>query len=545
MKIEKVLENARDLFSEGRNEEAFNIIEKGMKKFPHESSFPDLYSIKLFEMGNLQDSEKYADSAIKLGTVRSELYRIKAICLINSGGIKDVENFIETGIKFASNNVNEKRRLLNIYALSTIYLKEPNWEMKVLKIISDIQMMNPEDRDSLITLIYVNATMNNGENVTKYGEKLFKERNSDPISLYFLSEANLAVGDTKSALKYNKSLLEKIDGKNFDDYLALMQNYEILKRDGDPTPFFTMLTEFLIGNTENSRKMDFFQKILNMSSHKFQIFYTDERVPVLVELMGESDYGVIGEIFDYIFKNEFLDRCIALNERDSALYMFRAVSTFLEGDPEEGLLFIERSIKIDENWLNSLIKAVLMMQSSETTYDTAKEADGILEKWEKIDPSRAPIHQLRSILMSFALGEDGRKENEETRKSNPEDYNYMLTGVMINIAMHNFMGAIQIIDGYNDMGFIHTIRAFYQLSMLKAYCINGMGEQKTAVDFMTSLSMSLIGKEDYEEWADLIKGGEEFIPDTFYVENLPVYMFYPFTDPDPESLMMKVREEAI
>ncbi len=122
--------------------------------------------------------------------------------------------------------------------------------------------------------------------------------------------------------------------------------------------------------------------------------------------INEGDPGIPEEIHNHVFNGHFLDSCISMNCGDYVLYMFRSMECLLDGDLETSLELINRSIDLDENWLNILIMSIVMMNLDGFSFKTAEEADGILKKWEEAEPDIQSINLLRSIMLEYPLGDE-------------------------------------------------------------------------------------------------------------------------------------------
>ncbi|MGP6239698.1 hypothetical protein ACNF40_04700 [Cuniculiplasma sp. SKW4] len=541
MNRDKILQEAEDLISGKKYEEAFGYLDAAILKHPKEVSFLELYAQTLFKLGILQNAEEYAERAIKYGTKSPSIYRIKATCLFNNNKFGEISEYVEEGLRIAQKDDSEMSKLFILSSASKVYENKNNWYDEAYALISRAIKSDPYNRDALLVSLFINSIKGNLENVRDVEKIISGNRNNNLNVLYFIINAYMGTGDLNTSYNLINDLLKKGGNEEVSDYSIFMLYYEILKKRGDTSEFFPLLTEFLIGSSDE-RRMNFFLSLLHLENYKVPVLYTGDWIPLLTELMDREDHQIPGEIMDYVLKSDYLDACIKSKNGDSVLFMFRAISTFLEGDPDEGVAYIDKSIEIKENWLNGLIKAVLLMNTSEASYETAEKADIILQKWEKIEPNRASIHQLRAIIQNFALGQDGREEMDEARKIEPYLYPMVITDIMIRIAHRQFLQAIQIIDDYNDRGFIHSIEVFYQISMLKAYCLEDIPK---ASEMMMEITKSLKSSDSYENWEGMIMNRKKFIPQELYVENLPVPLFYPFLNPNPDELIDAVRSAFI
>lgn len=437
--------------------------------------------------------------------------------------------YVNKGLRLAQNDGKEMSKLFILNAASKIYEKNPGWFHEASALISEAIKNDPYTKDAMPVAMFMNSLKGNSDNVRSVEKIIYGNKNSYLNVLYFTINAYIGAGDLNTAYNRMKTLLGEDRDEEVSDYSFFMLYYEILKKMGDTSEFFPLLTEFIIGS-QDERRINFFLSLLHLENYKMPVLYTGEWVPLLTEMMDSEDSQIPLEIMDYVLKNNYLDTCIKSKNGDSVLYMFRAISTFFDSDADEAIAYIDKSIEINENWINSLIKAILLMNSSDSTYETAEEADSILQKWEKIEPDRASIHLLRAIIQNFALGQGGREEIDQARKIEPYLYPAVLTDIMIRIDRGQSLKAIQIIDDYNDGGFIHSIDVFYQISMLKEYC---MADINKGVEMMMEISESLKNLDSFENWDDMIMEERAFIPKELFVENLSVPLFFPFSNPDP------------
>lgn len=542
MKNPEFVEKAESLITSRKYEEAFGLLDFAIKKYPDDEEYPEIYARALFSMGIFDLAQNYAGRAIELGSGKAEIYRIKAACLLNQGKFENAMAEIKNGLQIAASDNTEHSNLLIMKAILMAYEQESDWYSNASPIVAEARKLSPSNRDILLVGAYVHALGRNQDMVREFSNRLMEDGSGDPNVLYFLINANIKADELERAREISEILLEMNDGKSVSDYSALLLDYEIRKLRGEQEKFFPVLTEFLIGGAKNERKINLFYSILRRDIYRIRVLYSPYFIPLNMELLNESDRDIPQEINSYVFNDKFLDTCIRLSENDQLLHMFRAVELLFDGDPEAAMKSIGKSIEIDENWLNSLTKSIILMNSEDATYETAEEADSILRSWEDKNPENPSIHLLRAIILSFALGKDGTKEIDSARSKGPYEYSSVLTDILIRISTHDFGRATEIIDDFNQNGGIDSIGVFHQISMLKAYCMRNV---KDGTQFISNVTRSLKGTEEFGVWVEMLMNELKFIPDYLFVENLPVPLVYPFNDPDPHELLKSVKDAII
>ncbi len=542
MKNPESMKKIESLLAAQEYYEAFAALDSAIEHYPDDVEYPEVYADTLFRLGLLDLSMQHIENAIRLGSRKVKMHRMKAACLLNQGESGMADQEVARGLALAGNDVMEHSNLLILSAVMKLYAQDSDSYSKASELMDEAERLNPTNPDIPLVRVYMDALSRNIEGFRKFSERLMAESGNEPGVIYLLINAGIRVNDLATAQNLSEKLKTMTDADSIQDYSALLLDYELKKLQGEHEKFFPILTGFITGDVDPNRKINLLYPVLRMDEYRLPVIYSREFVPLYIQLLNEGDPGIPEEIHDYVFNGKFLDSCISRNSGDSVLYMFRSMECIFDGDPEASLEFINKSLEIDENWLNSLIKSIVLMNSEDSSFETAEEADGILKKWEQAEPEIQSIHLLRSIILAFAMGDENLESLDEikaARKQNPYEYTSVLTDVLIRITKGDRGMAASIIDDYLKNAGINEITVLHQVSMLRAYC---MEDVKRGVQYILDLTEKIREKDEFEGWLDMLTRKIKFIPEYLFVESLPVPFFYPVEDPDPSILLDAVKE---
>ena len=536
-----LMEKIKSLLSDQQYEEAFSALDNAIEQYPDDVEYPEISAETLFRLGLLDFSINYIDRAVQLGSRKVKLHRMKATILMNNGNLEDAAKEVKEGIDLVGKDSLEHSNLLIISAVMKSYESGNEPSSRAAELVEEAQRINTTNPDIILVGAYISALNNNVNEFRKYSQMFMDEGIDVPEFMYLLIKASSRLREFSMAQKLSEKLRANTDGNGVSDYTAFLTDYELKKLNGEEEKFFQELKEFIAGNVEKNRKIELLNSILRMDSYSIPVIRSVENINLNTYLINNSDPELPEYIHNYVFNGKFLNYCTNENSSDWVLYMFRAIEDLYNGDPEMALEFINRSLEIEGNWLNSITKSLILMNSEDFAFETAQEADDILKKLEKSDPQIPSIHLLRSIILAFSLGEydESLKEIEAARKIEPYNYNSVLTDVLIRITGGDLESTGKIIDDFSRNNKINDFGMWYQVSMLKAY---SLGNLEKGVQYILDITKDMTEYEGFGNWIEMFRDRAPFIPEVLYVENLFVRFDYPLNDPNIHMLPDKVAE---